>query len=226
MNGKPSHSSFPRNEIVEEPSYRRRPVSRGANTNFERHHFQSHRFPFPEAHAKAPESGNPIPHSAISRALCGENLNMRDHSQTVSPTRRLSARVPESGSNTLHERANGARQNENGKKKRGFGSILKLSHFLKLSHILKMSHFLKLSHTRAQSFIGTKMNGKPSYSSFPRKKTVEKPSYRRRPVSRGANTNFERHHFQSHRFPSLRLKQRLLKAGIRFPTQRSPRPLR
>ena len=121
---------------------------------------------------------------------------MRDHSQTVSPTRRLSGASPRIRFKTpcTNER-NGARQNENGKKKRGFGSILKLSHFLKLSHILKMSH------TQAQSLIGAKMNGKPSYSSFPRKKTVEKPSYRRRPVSRGANTNFERHHFQFRWFP-------------------------
>ena len=115
---------------------------------------------------------------------------MRDHSQTVSPTRRLSGASPRIRFKTpcTNER-NGARQNENGKKKRGFGSILKLS------------RFLKMSRTPAQSFIGAKMNGKPSYSSFPRKDTLEEPSYRRRPVSRGTSTNFERHHFQSHRFP-------------------------
>ena len=113
-----------------------------------------------------------------------------ESSQTVSPTRRRAGASPQIRFNTtLPSECSGARRIENGKKKRGLGSILKLS------------HFLKLSRTRAQSFIGAKMNGKPSYSSFPRKKTVEKPSYRRRPVSREANTNFERHHFQSLRFP-------------------------
>ena len=117
-------------------------------------------------------------------------------SQTVSLPRRLSGASPRIRfKKPLPSECSGARRIENGKKKRGLGSILKLSHFLKLSHVLK------LSRTPAQSFIGAKMNGKPSHSSFPRNEIVEEPSYRRRPVSRGANTNFERHHFQSHRFP-------------------------
>ena len=111
-------------------------------------------------------------------------------SQTVSPPRRVSGASPRIRFNTpLPNGSSGARQIEKGKKKRGFGSNPKLS------------HLLKPSRTRPQSTIGTIMNYATLESSFPRKETVEKPSYRRRPVSRGTSANFEQHHFQSLRFP-------------------------
>ncbi len=85
MNDKPSYLSFPRKDTVEEPSYRRRPVSKEANTNFERHHFQSLRFPFPESHAEVPDSGNPIPLSAISApsAVNASNLTGKNAKPTM-----------------------------------------------------------------------------------------------------------------------------------------------
>ena len=114
-------------------------------------------------------------------------------------------RVPVSGSKSPSRARVAERDNLRMEEKEGIGPSLKLS------------HVLKLSRTRAQSVIGAKMNCKPSYSSFPRKDTLEEPSYRRRPVSRGANTNFERHHFQSHRFPFPETHTKFPESGNAMP---------
>ena len=154
----------------------------------------------------------PAKPSETNRERHREKSEHAESSQTVSLPRRLSGASPRIRfKKPFPSESSGARQFENGKKKRGFESNLKLSRFL------KVSHFLKMSHTRAQSFIGAKMNGKHSYSSFPRKKTIEKPSYRRRPVSRGANTNFERHHFQFHRFPFPEAHTKVPESGNAIP---------
>ena len=115
---------------------------------------------------------------------------MRKSSQTVSQRERLPGARPRNSFKTPRpDGQKGARQIENERKKRGVGLSLKLSHLLKPSRAL------------LRSVIGTIMNYATLKSSFPRKVTVEKPSYRRRPVSRGANTNLDRHHFPSLRFP-------------------------
>ncbi len=177
-------------------------------------------FPLPVSHARVSECGNPIPHSAISApsAVTPSNLTAKNawptmsvsrkrspadtprpakpcetnrerhrgksehakSSQTVSPPRRLSGASPRIRFNTpLPNGSSGARQFENGRKT---GRSDRVSNCLIFSNCLAPEP-------------------SPSYSSFPRKDAVEKPSYRRRPVSRGAGANFERHHFQSLRFP-------------------------
>ena len=137
---------------------------------------------------------------------------MRKLSQPVSqPERPPGALARISFKTPRRNGRNGARQIENGKKQGGFGSRPKLSHRPELSHRLRPSRALP------QSVIGMKMNHTTLNSSFPRKETAEKASYRRRPVSRGANTILDRHHLPSLGFPLPVSHAKVFESGNQMP---------